>query len=399
MQRAPAPAPKKKARPLRRVERMEAVADQLIALAGPSKRARLMVDVEGFRSVPTELRSLNRVLKVGGAPLSCVWLIHGPPGSGKTVLLVVLMKAFARIQGLSAFVDAEHALDTKEWVPNLGLDMRKTIYIGRTDEKKDVDPMTYEEVVNEVEGLIARYRKMRREAVLAPHIPMLIGVDSISKMVPADLLKKLSQRGEKKGGDALKGGVGRLQALLNTAWLASLGPVVGNLNILFAIIAHEMESSETWGSDFKVRGGGSVIYDSMVQARVTYAGQVKDKSGSDAPKVGKRHRVTLLRNKHGPAFGYATFYTSDGSGACPIGLDHVRELVHEAMHRKLIDSKLAEEEGEEGKFARINLLLSTPVVWDGSKFKLGDFYDPQNERAIAVLGQIRDALDSTVLEA
>jgi len=332
-------------------------------LAGNSERARLMSQVEAFTAVPTELTSFNRATTVQGAPLSCIWLVHGPSMGGKTAFLLALIRAFQRARGLAAYVDAEMSADTKRWFPALGVDVNDCLYVGRTDEEEDVKPLTYEEVVKEVDGILGNFQAGKKDKTIARGTPMIVVVDSISKMVPESLLKNLKE----EGGKALRGGVGRTQALLNTAWLAEVGTKVGNEDILFAVIAHEMESQGAgkYAPDYKVRGGGSLVYDSMMQVRIEFAGRVKDHAADDAPMVGKRHRARILKNKHGPAFGVATFYTATGQGICPMGFDRVREVVHEGILRGTIEGPNVE---------KTPLTLGAKLTWKGRKMSLKQLY-------------------------
>lgn len=364
------------------------IADLYIDLADRTERGRRMSEVEAFRSVPTILRSFNRATTVGGAPLSCVWLIHGPSMGGKTAFVCALIRSFQRIGGLTAFIDAELAADTGKWFRQLGVDGTQCHYIGRTGSKgKKSKPLTYEEIVEEVSGLIDWYQAGKAEGTIPAGTPFLITVDSLSKMVPKKTLEKLS----KEGGSAVGSGVGRLQAALNAAWLISLGPRVGDDDIIFAAIAHEYEEAGGkkgggWAPAYKVRGGNAPIFDSMMQLRVTFAGQVKDLSADGSPMVGKRHRVRVLKNKHGPAFAEATFYTSNGAGVCSMGFDRPREILHEAITRGVIEGA-----------KDIKLTLGTPVVIGGQKFQVKQFYTG-NEKAEEALATLEAELDAQIFE-
>lgn len=360
--------------------------DMFAAMAEGSKRARRMSEVETFKIVPTNFVGFNRATQVGGAPLSCVWLLHGPSMGGKTAFACGLIKSFQAAGGLPLFVDAELAADTKRWFRSLGVDPSRCLYVGRTGEEEVVNPLTYEEIVEEVDGAIARYQKGKKEGTIRKDVPLLIVVDSISKMVPQDLLKKLEK---KDGGKALRGGVGRIQALLNTAWLAELGVKVGDDNIAFVVIAHEMEKENpgSYVSGFKVRGGGALIYDSMVQARVTYAGAVRDLAAEGAPIVGKRHRVKLLKNKHGPAFGESYFYTATGKGMAPMGFDVVREVVHEGILSGLLDGpKLSGPNSG-------SLTLGSRISYAGESWALKQLYGEPG-----VIDSISRALEASLVE-
>lgn len=353
-------------------------------LIGDSKRAVAMSDVDGFQAIRTGITSFNRATTVGGAPLSCVYLVHGPSQSGKTTFLLSMIESFIRAGGLAAFVDAEMAADTKRWFRQLGVDPSKVLYIGRTNvetRSADLGYLSYEEIVEEVDEFIERYRKAKREGRIGPRTPLLIIIDSISRMVPKSLLKSL----EKDGGDALRSGIGRIQAQMNAAWLAELGVKVGDEPILLGVIAHEMEAqgASKYEPDYKVKGGTSIVFDAMMRIRLVHAGRIYDSAGDDAEVVGKRHRITIMKNKHGPDYQTATFYTSNGAGIAPVGFDRTREVVHEAIERKLI----------EGPDAKKGLTLGARLSRGAKKFTLKQLYaDPD------YLAELAEELDRESME-
>lgn len=369
----------RKQRTTKRSKVLKEKGDRYSILAGDSSRARLMSTVEPYVVVPTIFTSLNRALTVGGAPLSCVWTLHGPSGDGKTALLIALMRSFQLAGGLSTFVDAEMAADTRRWFGQLGLDREDVLYIGRTGKDEDHPPFTYEEVTEECDRVMKRFVDARKDGSIDRDTPLILGVDSISKMVPAGLFKAL----EKEGGKAIRSGLGRLQALMNTTWLAELGPKVGDELIAFVIIAHEMEAGGgvKWAPDYKVRGGKSLRYDSMVQIRVTFAGQVRDLKSEGSPVVGKRHRIRVLKNKHGPPYQEATFYTSTGEGLAPAGFDFVREIVHEGLLRGTIKGPKDPRE----------MTIGTRLEWKGTKVMLKQLYA---EKHADMVGEMRNQLDA-----
>jgi len=380
-------------RPPRRVRGARApvseaeVADLLVELAGKSERARLMSEVEGFRAIPTSMTSFNRATKVGGAPLSCVWLVHGPSGGGKTALICELLNATRRARGLGTYVDAELAADTRKWFRRLGVDAKGCLYIGRTGDKaKKPTPLTYEETVSEVDGVLDRFQEGKAKGRIPAQTPLFIAIDSISKLVPEKLLKEIT----KEGGEALRSGVGRLQAMMNTAWLLGLGPRIGDDNIIFLVIAHEGQPKQVHGGGetYDIRGGNALVYDAMVQVRVTFSGLVRDLSDEGAPPTGKRHRAQVLKNKHGISFDSATFYTSNGKGLAPVGFDRPREILTEALVRKFIEGPSAERGAPK-------MTSGTRFEFrSGASFKLSDFYDASKEAAREALDDLAGSLDA-----
>ena len=71
--------------------------------------------------VSTGSLSLDIALGVGGLPRGRVVEIYGPESSGKTTLALQVISEMQKIDGVCAFVDAEHALDTN--MQKLGVDL------------------------------------------------------------------------------------------------------------------------------------------------------------------------------------------------------------------------------------------------------------------------------------
>ena len=302
-----------------------------------------------------------------------------------TAFMVGLIQSVQRVGGITAFIDAELSAETKRWFRAMGVDGDRCLYYGRTGRGEKKDPISYEEIVEETDGLLERYQAGKVSGDIKPGTPLLVVVDSISKMSPASLMKNI--RG-KDGGDALRAGVGRQQAQMNAAWLIALGPRIGDDDIIFAIIAHETASQASaggaWTPDYKVRGGEALIFEAMMQVRVNFAGLVNDlaktKDDERVPMVGKRHRFQIMKNKHGPALQTGVLYTATGGGLCPAGFDTTRELIHEAIGQQVVV-------GPDPK----NLTIGSRFEFGGHKFTLKDCYVDQAKTA-SILHEIDLAL-------
>lgn len=363
--------------------------DIYAALAGASERVRLMNRVVRFKSVSTRFISFNRASGIGGMPLSCIGIFHGPSTSGKTVLAVECMRSVLDAGGYALFVDAELAAETSTWFTALGVDTSRCLYLGRVTSEELVDhkvkPLTYEEIQREVNGFIERFTELRRQKVIPPGTPAIIVVDSMSKLVPESFLKDFEDA--KDGGDSLRKGVGRTQALMNAAWLLGLGPRIGDDDLSFIGIAHEYDDASgnamPW-SDPKVKGGNAMIFDSMLVARVTFAGKVTDLSADDAPQTGKVHRVIVRKNKHASGSEFAYFFTSNGRGIAPLGADVWREAVLEGLSCGLLEGPTMDKT-KKGKIPK--LTIGTQLSWQKKKFKLGDLYKNDD-----LFGSLREKL-------
>ena len=360
----------------------EASGSIFAALAEGSRRARTMSEVESFRAVRTGITSFNRASAIGGAPLSCVWVVHGPSHGGKTTFLVDLICSFQRVGGVACMIDVEQAANTRGWLDQLGVDLERCLYVGRTRPEEAVEPLTYEEVVEEVRRVRRRFRDLRVEKRVPWGTPLLIVVDSVSKMVPSGFLERLEKDGN------LRSGVGREQANLNAAWMLEVGAEIGSDDVIVALVAHEYEkaTASSWVGGYKVRGGDAMIYDSMMVVRSVFAGQVYDAASDGAPAVGKRHRLKITKNKHGPPFREACFYTASGDGEVSAGFDRGREAVTEALVRGVM-------EGPDPSKRGFSLTLGTKLKWGRRALTL-----KQVLRDGSLVEELRESLDGSARE-
>lgn len=265
--------------------------------------------------VPTIHPGLNRALHVAGVPASCMAVLHGPSRGGKTALLLALIRSFQINGHMAAMVDAEFSLE-KLFASQLGVDNRQLIY--RT-------PETFEETTAVVEELITNFKKGRAAGTIDPNRCLIIGVDSINKLVPKDEMEKLRVEGKQFP----------LRALLTTLWFDKLTPAIGNLPILFAAIAHEKVKMDagSFGKKYRVKGGETLIYDSTIAFRVTMVKTLNTSKGGKKIPIGKVHKVSVEKSKVGISQEIFNFVMSNGKGLVPIGFDHAREALEEIKLR------------------------------------------------------------------
>src|SRR6266542_1022457 len=75
-----------------------------------------------IETISTGAISIDYALGVGGLPRGRVVEIFGPESSGKTTLALQVIAEAQKAGGVSAFVDAEHALDAK-YAQKLSVDL------------------------------------------------------------------------------------------------------------------------------------------------------------------------------------------------------------------------------------------------------------------------------------
>src|SRR5438445_993634 len=66
---------------------------------------------QGISVTPTGSIALDVALGVGGIPRGRIAEVFGPEGSGKTTVCLHIIAEAQRKGGITAFIDAEHALD------------------------------------------------------------------------------------------------------------------------------------------------------------------------------------------------------------------------------------------------------------------------------------------------
>src|ERR1700756_987532 len=78
--------------------------------------------IQPIDAISTGAISIDYALGVGGVPRGRVIEIFGPESSGKTTLALQVIAQAQKVGGISAFVDAEHALDAA-YAKKLGVDL------------------------------------------------------------------------------------------------------------------------------------------------------------------------------------------------------------------------------------------------------------------------------------
>ncbi|EDN70248.1 truncated RecA bacterial DNA recombination protein [Beggiatoa sp. PS] len=94
-------------------------------------------DVE---TVSTGSLGLDIALGVGGLPTGRVVEIYGPEASGKTTLTLQVTAEMQKKGGLVAFVDAEHALDSR-YAENIGVNVSE-LYLSQPNDGEEALEIT-----------------------------------------------------------------------------------------------------------------------------------------------------------------------------------------------------------------------------------------------------------------
>lgn len=221
--------------------------------------------------IPTGSLSLDLALGVGGVPRGRVIEIYGPESSGKTTLALHIIAEAQKRGGLTAFVDAEHALDP-EYAKKIGV---------KTNELLISQPDNGEQALEIVESLV------RSNAC------DIIVVDSVAALTP-----KAEIEGEM--GDQHMG----LQARLMSQALRKLNAIASKSNTAVIFINQlRMKIGVFFGNPETQPGGMALKFYSSVRLDVRRNAQIK--KGDDV--VGNRVTVKVVKNKVAAPFKIAEF--------------------------------------------------------------------------------------------
>ena len=320
-----------------RLERMSAVARRFAAFR-PATEVLTKV-----RSVETRFVQVDRATRVNGWPIERIATVHGPSNHGKTTFCHGLGLSFLERGHYYGFIDAEYTSPEKWLSEMMGARASHPGFVA-------MRPTSFEQTVDGVRQFVETIGEARDKGELDEDTSAVLVVDSIRKLVPDRLIEKIAKEGAagKNGSvDGMGGRAAMYKAALQSQWLDELVPLLAKTGTAMIIIAREADDPDAtildkkYGSDWKVQGSKSLIYDASLVIRITRDGWLREGAREDGIVVGERHRARIWKTKVGGKDNRhvdAYFHTANGVDG-HVGFDRARDVIEVAKDFGIIEMK------------------------------------------------------------
>ncbi|MEI7462890.1 MAG: recombinase RecA [Candidatus Taylorbacteria bacterium] len=222
-------------------------------------------------AIPTGSLGLDWALGIGGMPRGRIIEIFGPESSGKTTLALHVVAEAQKRGGVSAYIDAEHAMDP-EYAKRLGV---------KIDELLISQPDTGEQALEIVDSLI-RTGKMD-----------VVVIDSVAALTPKAEIE----------GDMGAHHIGTQARLMSQALRKLTAIVAKSKTIVIFINQIRMQIGVMFGNPETTPGGKALKFYASVRLDIRRIAQIK--KGEEI--MGGRCRVKVVKNKVAAPFKQTEF--------------------------------------------------------------------------------------------
>ncbi len=222
-------------------------------------------------AISTGSIGLDIALGVGGMPRGRIIEIFGPESSGKTTLALHIVAEAQKLNGICAYIDAEHAMDP-EYARKIGV---------KIDELLISQPESGEQGLEIVESLV---RSGKLDVIV---------IDSVAALTPRDEIE----------GDMGAHHVGKQARLMSQALRKLTAIVAKSKTIVIFINQIRMQIGVMFGNPETTPGGKALKFYTSVRLDIRRIAQIK--KGDEV--MGGRVRVKVVKNKVAAPFKQTEF--------------------------------------------------------------------------------------------